>query len=58
MTPEQLKSIVYGLARSTGLYGRLARDLDENDSWDELAKQATLAGCVSDLDFITWWEGG
>ena len=58
MNEEQIKSIVLSLARSTGLYGRLARYLDECDGWGEIARQATEAGCKDDMDFILWYEGG
>jgi hypothetical protein len=58
MDVDEIKSIVWSLAQSTGLYGRLGRDLDECDGWDEIARRATEAGCKSEMDFILWYEGG
>lgn len=58
MEPEEIKSIVYSLAQSTGLYGRLARDLEESDGWEDFARSATEAGCTDELSFILWYEGG
>lgn len=58
MDVEEIKSIVWGLAQSQGFWGRLGRDLDESNGWEQLAKDATAAGCHEELDFILWIEGG
>lgn len=58
MTTEEIKGIVWGLARSQGFYGRLGRDMDETDGWDELTEAANKVGCKDTLDFVMWIEGG
>lgn len=58
MTTEEIKGIVWDLARSQGFYGRLGRDMDETDRWDELTEAANEAGCKDTLDFVMWIEGG
>lgn len=58
LTVEEVKSFVRSMARSTGLYGRLARDLDENDAWEAFTDGANEAGCKDTLDLVLWWEGG
>lgn len=58
LTVEEVKSFVRGMACSTGLYGRLARDLDEGDAWEEFTQGANDAGCKDTLDLVLWFEGG
>lgn len=58
MEVDEIKSIVWQFAQSQGFYGRLGRDLDESDGWEELARKATEAGCKGTLSFILWLEGG
>jgi hypothetical protein len=58
MDAEEIKGIVWGLAQSQGFYGRLGRDMDESDGWEQLAEAATKAGCKDEMDFILWIEGG
>lgn len=58
MTVEEVKSIIYGFAQSQGFYGRLARDLTENNGWGRLAQQATRAKCTTELDLVLFLEGG
>ena len=58
MDVEEVKGIVWELAQSQGFYGRLGRDMDESDGWEQLAEEATKAGCKGTLDFVLWIEGG
>ena len=58
MKVAEIKSIIGSLSRSQGFYGRLWRDLEENEGWGELARAATKAGCKTELDFILFLEGG
>lgn len=58
MDVDELKSIIGELAQSQGHYGRLWRQLDEDDGWEALAEAATEAGCTDALSFIIWHEGG
>ena len=57
LTVNEVKAFIRSMARSTGLYGRLACDLDENDTWEEFTSEANKAGCKNTIDLVLWFEG-
>ena len=57
LTVDEVKSFVRSMSHSTGLYGRLARDLDESDTWNEFTAAANKANCKDTLDLVLWWDG-
>lgn len=57
MSLEELKALISSLALSQGAYGRLKKELDENDSWDLLLDAVNTANCKDSLDVIMYIEG-
>lgn len=56
MTVKEIKAIVFELARSQGIYGRLAARCTEHKTWALLARAATRARCKTTLDFVLFIE--
>lgn len=56
MSIKQLKSIIGSLSRSQGFYGRLYRDLEENNTWKELAKITKKENIKTSLDLVMFLE--
>lgn len=54
---KEVLEIIKELAKSTGLYGRLYRDITESEeSLEEFKEVCRTEKFTSDLDFILWYE--
>lgn len=58
MNREQITHTIRELAQSTGLYGRLLRDLNQNPDYaEEFFAEAEAQNFKDPLDFVLWYEG-
>lgn len=60
MNREQILALIRGLACSTGLYGRLYRDIMDmsEDAREEVFSDWEAMGFADDLEFVRYYEEG
>lgn len=57
MNAKQIMDAIRSLAASTGLYGRLLRDLEADPAYkDAFLEAAVAAGPKDVVDFVLWFE--
>lgn len=57
LTKELVRDWLQSLARSQGFYGRLLRDLDEGDIWEDFIAELREHGVKEPLDMVMLIEG-
>lgn len=60
-TYDEIKALIKSLAQSQGSYGRILRDMNDQENYDPNYKQEVeqyFKDCKDDLDIILEIEGG